>query len=167
MIFYQILSTNSKRRCMEISLENLYVDTGAYRVNETPSTVLSHVFWYCTKIQSRISVEFKMGRILWSKRRVSSACLKSFKNHWQKNWTFFFSAFIWMVANQTCYQTIKKRRLTLLNHFCGWPRKCTLPIVCHSNTRAFYSHASALLRQLPESFSILIELKLQFNRFLN
>ena len=29
---------------MEISLENLYVDTGAYRVNETRSTVLSHVF---------------------------------------------------------------------------------------------------------------------------
>ena len=63
---------------MEISLENLYVDTGAYRVNETPSTVLSHVFWYCTKIQSRIFVEFKIGRILWSKSRVSSAHLKSF-----------------------------------------------------------------------------------------
>ena len=29
VIFYQILSTNSLRKCMEISLENLYVDTGA------------------------------------------------------------------------------------------------------------------------------------------
>ena len=29
LIDHQILSTNSLRRCMEISLENLYVDTGA------------------------------------------------------------------------------------------------------------------------------------------
>ena len=29
LIFYQILSTHSLRKCMEISLENLYVDTGA------------------------------------------------------------------------------------------------------------------------------------------
>ena len=29
LIFYQILSTNSLRKCTEISLENLYVDTGA------------------------------------------------------------------------------------------------------------------------------------------
>ena len=29
LIFYQILSTHSFRKCMEISLENLYVDTGA------------------------------------------------------------------------------------------------------------------------------------------
>ena len=28
-IFYQILSTNSLRKCMENSLENLYVDVGA------------------------------------------------------------------------------------------------------------------------------------------
>ena len=27
-IYYEILSTNSLRKCMEISLENLYVDTG-------------------------------------------------------------------------------------------------------------------------------------------
>ena len=27
--YYQILPTNSLRKCMEISLENLYVDTGA------------------------------------------------------------------------------------------------------------------------------------------
>ena len=27
-IFYQILSTNFLRKCMEISLENLYVDIG-------------------------------------------------------------------------------------------------------------------------------------------
>ena len=31
-IFKQILSTNSLRKCMEISLENLDVDTGALRV---------------------------------------------------------------------------------------------------------------------------------------
>ena len=30
---YQILSTNSLRKCMEISLENLYVDLGAQWVN--------------------------------------------------------------------------------------------------------------------------------------
>ena len=29
LIFEQILSTHSLRNCMEISLENLYVDTGA------------------------------------------------------------------------------------------------------------------------------------------
>ena len=29
LIFEQILSTNCLRKCMEISLENLYVDTGA------------------------------------------------------------------------------------------------------------------------------------------
>ena len=29
VIFYQILSTNPVRKCMEISLENLYVDIGA------------------------------------------------------------------------------------------------------------------------------------------
>ena len=28
LIFYQILSTNSLTKCMEISLENLYVDIG-------------------------------------------------------------------------------------------------------------------------------------------
>ena len=28
LIFYQILSTYSLRKCMEISLENLYVDIG-------------------------------------------------------------------------------------------------------------------------------------------
>ena len=31
-IFKQILSTNSLRKCTEISLENLDVDTAAYRV---------------------------------------------------------------------------------------------------------------------------------------
>ena len=29
-LFYQILSTHSLRKCIEISLENLYVDIGAY-----------------------------------------------------------------------------------------------------------------------------------------
>ena len=29
MIIYQILSTHSLQKCMEISLENLYVDIGA------------------------------------------------------------------------------------------------------------------------------------------
>ena len=28
LIYYQILSTNSLRKCMEINLENFYVDTG-------------------------------------------------------------------------------------------------------------------------------------------
>ena len=32
LIGKQILSTNSLSKCMEISLENLYVDIGAYRV---------------------------------------------------------------------------------------------------------------------------------------
>ena len=29
LICYQILLTNSRRKCMEISLESLYLDTGA------------------------------------------------------------------------------------------------------------------------------------------
>ena len=29
LIFYQILSTNSVKKCIEISLENLFVDIGA------------------------------------------------------------------------------------------------------------------------------------------
>ena len=29
LLFYQILSTHSLRKCIEISLENLYVDIGA------------------------------------------------------------------------------------------------------------------------------------------
>ena len=33
LIFYQILSTYSLWQCIEISLENLYVDIGAWRVN--------------------------------------------------------------------------------------------------------------------------------------
>ena len=33
LIFKQILPTNSVRKCMEISLENLYLDIGALRVN--------------------------------------------------------------------------------------------------------------------------------------
>ena len=33
LIFKQILPTNSLRKCMEISLENLYLDIGALRVN--------------------------------------------------------------------------------------------------------------------------------------
>ena len=32
MIFYQFLPTNSVRKCIEISLENLFVDIGAERV---------------------------------------------------------------------------------------------------------------------------------------
>ena len=69
-----------------------------------------------------------------------------------------------MVANQTCYQTIKKRRLTLLNHFCGWRRKYTLPIVYHSNRRAFCSHASALLRQLPKSFFHIVWVEVEIQK---
>ena len=34
MIFYQILSTHSLRKCIEISLEILYVDIGASTVNQ-------------------------------------------------------------------------------------------------------------------------------------
>ena len=32
-LYKQILLTNSSRKCMEISLESLYVDIGASRVN--------------------------------------------------------------------------------------------------------------------------------------
>ena len=39
VIFYQILSTNSLRKCMEISREKLYVDIGATKVKkESTST---------------------------------------------------------------------------------------------------------------------------------
>ena len=46
LIYKQILSTNSRRKYMEISLENLYVDLGAERVKELcngmlPVTLLS------------------------------------------------------------------------------------------------------------------------------
>ena len=34
-IFYQILPTNSLKKCMEMSLENFYVDTGAKRNRPT------------------------------------------------------------------------------------------------------------------------------------
>ena len=34
LIFYQILSTHSLRQCMEISLENLYVDTYLFSPNK-------------------------------------------------------------------------------------------------------------------------------------
>ena len=81
---YQRYEQRRRRWANKLGIESVLA------TNETPSTVLSHVFKYCTKIQSRISVEFKMGRILWSKSRVSSAHLKSFKNHREKNWTFFF-----------------------------------------------------------------------------
>ena len=37
----QILSTNSLKKCMEISLEDLYLDIGALRVKE----VLLHLPW--------------------------------------------------------------------------------------------------------------------------
>ena len=33
LIFNQVLSTHSVRKCMEISLENFFVDIGASRVN--------------------------------------------------------------------------------------------------------------------------------------
>ena len=33
LIFYEILSTNSLRKCMETSLRNLYVDIGAEGVS--------------------------------------------------------------------------------------------------------------------------------------
>ena len=32
LIFFQILSTNSLRKCVDISLENLYMDIGDLRV---------------------------------------------------------------------------------------------------------------------------------------
>ena len=32
-LYKQILLTNSSRKCMEISLESLYVEIGAWRVN--------------------------------------------------------------------------------------------------------------------------------------
>ena len=37
MIFYQILSTKSWSKCMEISLENLNLDTGAFSSDGTDS----------------------------------------------------------------------------------------------------------------------------------
>ena len=34
LLIFQILSTNSLRKCMEYSLENLYVDNGAFSPHE-------------------------------------------------------------------------------------------------------------------------------------
>ena len=39
LIFNQVLSTSLLRRCMEISLENLYVDIGSQRVKTTVSSL--------------------------------------------------------------------------------------------------------------------------------
>jgi len=36
LIFYQILSINSSGKCIEISLENFYVDVGGLRVKRVP-----------------------------------------------------------------------------------------------------------------------------------
>ena len=44
LIFYQILSTHSLRKYIEISLENLYVDIGTYRVKPTRMTRISDTF---------------------------------------------------------------------------------------------------------------------------
>ena len=51
LIFYQILSTNSSRKCMEISLENLYVDIGtvdilSYGYSIISVDILSYL-WIC------------------------------------------------------------------------------------------------------------------------
>ena len=58
LIFYQILSTHSLRKYIEISLESLYVDIGAYRVKcgfapnwarsvVVPCNLVSSVFFRC------------------------------------------------------------------------------------------------------------------------
>jgi len=39
LIFYQILSTSLSRRCMENSLENLYVDIGSQRIKTTVNSL--------------------------------------------------------------------------------------------------------------------------------
>ena len=44
LIFSQILSTNSLRECIEISLENLYVDNGASIVNLPSTLAISDAF---------------------------------------------------------------------------------------------------------------------------
>ena len=45
-LFYQILSTHSLRKCIEISLENLYVDIGAWRVKEL-NQIFSQYWSWC------------------------------------------------------------------------------------------------------------------------
>ena len=45
LIFYKILSTHSLKRCMEVSLENFYVDIGASRV-KTLNFILKNIL--CT-----------------------------------------------------------------------------------------------------------------------
>ena len=39
LIFYQIISTNFSKKCMEISLENLYVELGDYRIRSSKDRV--------------------------------------------------------------------------------------------------------------------------------
>ena len=50
LIFYQILSTNSLRKCMEISLENLYVDIGAKKVKKESTSTWSNFDFQWTKL---------------------------------------------------------------------------------------------------------------------
>ena len=50
LTFYQILSTNSLRKCTEISLENLYVDIGAKKVKKESTSTWSNFDFQWTKL---------------------------------------------------------------------------------------------------------------------
>ena len=54
LIFKQILPTNSLRKCMVSSLENLYVDIGAQRVKGSP------------RVSSSDPLEDKLVHRVWS-----------------------------------------------------------------------------------------------------
>ena len=54
LIFKQILPTNSLRKCMVISLENLYVDIGAQRVKRS------------LRVSSSAPFEDKLVHRVWS-----------------------------------------------------------------------------------------------------
>ena len=50
LIFYQILSTNSVRKFMETSLENLYVDIGAKMINRNLSNMQLQIGFCCSNL---------------------------------------------------------------------------------------------------------------------
>ena len=82
---YQILSTNSWRKCMEISLENLYVDIGAQWVNR------EFQYWWRWK-----------HSVLWKYSGIPFDYL-IFQNCW-----FFFKpkvVSLWFSSVRHCYFT--------------------------------------------------------------
>ena len=110
LIFYQILSTNFLRKCMKISLENLYVDIAVWRVKEVCmlcglgeswlySIVLYCFYWWLPECKDiaclppmwpwfefrccrQLWVEFLVGALLCSKGFLWVSGFPSLRHRW-------------------------------------------------------------------------------------